>query len=410
MTLRPPREGAFIFIFITIVLDMVALGIIVPVLPNLIKEFEGGNVSEAARWQLIFGFTWAAMQFVFAPLLGAASDRFGRRPVILLSIFGLGLDYILMAVAPNLWWLLVGRVLSGITASTYPTAAAYVADVTPPAERAGKFGMLGAAFGIGFVIGPVVGGILGDIDLRLPFWVAAGLSLANAAYGYFVLPESLPPEKRSKVNWSKANPLGSLVLLRSHPELFGLAAATFLMTLAHEALPNVFVLYAGYRYDWDIKSIGIALAAVGVCSGIVQGGLVRPMVKRLGERTCMFLGLCFGFVGFVLVGYANVAWVFMLSIPFLALWGLAGPAMQSLMSQRVQASEQGQLQGALGSIRGITGMIGPSVMLGTFSFTAGQDALVEAPGTVYYLAAGLVVVTWVVAWSAIKHRIALAPE
>jgi DHA1 family tetracycline resistance protein-like MFS transporter len=410
MTLRRPRQGAFIFIFITIVLDMIALGIIVPVLPNLIKEFEGGNVSEAARWQLIFGFTWAAMQFVFAPLLGAASDRFGRRPVILLSIFGLGLDYILMAVAPNLWWLLVGRVLSGITASTYPTAAAYVADVTPPAERAGKFGMLGAAFGIGFVIGPVVGGILGDIDLRLPFWVAAGLSLANAAYGYFVLPESLPPEKRSKVNWSKANPLGSLVLLRSHPELFGLAAASFLMTLAHEALPNVFVLYAGYRYAWDIKTVGIALAAVGVCSGIVQGGLVRPMVKRLGERTCMFLGLFFGLVGFVLVGYANVAWVFMLSIPFLALWGLAGPAMQSLMSQRVQASEQGQLQGAMGSIRGITGMIGPIVMLGTFSYTAGQDALVEAPGTVYYLAAALVVVTWVVAWSAIKHRVALAPE
>lgn len=400
-----PRQGAFIFIFITLALDMIALGIIVPVLPNLIKEFEGGNISSAARWQLIFGFTWAAMQFVFAPLLGAASDRFGRRPVILLSIFGLGLDYILMALAPNLWWLLIGRVLSGITASTYPTAAAYVADVTPPEERAGKFGLLGAAFGIGFVFGPVLGGVLGDIDLRLPFWVAAGLSLANAAYGYFVLPESLPKEKRGAVDWRKANPLGSLVLLRSHPELFGLATASFLMALAHEALPNVFVLYAGYRYDWDIKTVGMALAAVGICSGIVQGGLVRPMVKRFGERTCMYLGLLFGFIGFVLVGAADRAWILIAGIPFTALWGLAGPAMQSLMSQRVSGAEQGQLQGALGSIRGIAGMIGPIVMLGIFSYTAGPDALTEFPGAVYYLSAGLVMVTMMVAWSATQRRV-----
>ena len=404
-----PRQGAFIFIFITLALDMIALGIIVPVLPNLIVEFEGGNVSSASRWQLIFGFTWAAMQFVFAPLLGAASDRFGRRPVILLSIFGLGLDYILMALAPDLWWLLIGRVLSGITASTYPTAAAYVADVTPPEERAGKFGLLGAAFGIGFVFGPVLGGVLGDIDLRLPFWVAAGLSLANAAYGYFVLPESLPKEKRGPVDWRKANPLGSLVLLRSHPELFALATASFLMALAHEALPNVFVLYAGYRYSWDIKTIGLALAAVGVCSGIVQGGLVRPMVKRFGERTCMFLGLLFGFIGFVLIGAADRAWMLMAGIPFTALWGLAGPAMQSLMSQRVSSVEQGQLQGALGSIRGIAGMIGPIVMLGTFSYTAGPDALIEFPGVVYYLSAGLVVMTSMVAWSATQRRVA-TPE
>lgn len=405
---RLPRQGAFIFIFITIALDMVALGIIVPVLPNLVVEFEGGNVSSASRWQLIFGFTWAAMQFVFSPLLGAASDRFGRRPIILLSIFGLGLDYILMALAPNLWWLLIGRILSGVTASTYPTAAAYVADVTPPDERAGKFGMLGAAFGIGFVIGPAIGGHLGDIDLRLPFWIAAALSLANAAYGFFVLPESLPREKRGPVDWGKANPFGSLALLRSHPELFSLAGASFLMALAHEALPNVFVLYAGYRYEWDVKTVGTALALVGVCSGIVQGGLVRPLVKRLGERTCMYLGLACGFVGFVLIGAAHAAWIFMLGIPFIALWGLAGPSMQSLMSRRVSGTEQGQLQGAMGSIRGIAGMIGPIVMLGTFSYTAGPDAWTELPGLVYFLAAGLVTTTAWVAWSSLRSRLAHA--
>ena len=310
MNSQPARQGAFIFVFITIVLDMVALGIIVPVLPKLIVEFQGGDVPAASYWVLIFGTVWAAMQFIFAPLLGAASDRFGRRPVILLSILGLGLDYILMAVAPNLWWLLIGRSVSGVTASTYPTAAAYVADVTPPEERAGKFGMLGAAFGIGFVVGPAIGGLLGGIDLRLPFWVAAALSLANAAYGFFVLPESLPREKRTGVDWRKANPVGSLVLLRSHPELFGLAAASFLMALAHEALPNMFVLYASYRYNWDYRTVGLALAAVGVCSGIVQGGLVRPMVKRFGERACMLLGLLFGFIGFVIIGAAPTGWLF----------------------------------------------------------------------------------------------------
>jgi len=405
MTTRPVRQGAFIFVFITIVMDMVALGIIVPVLPNLIVEFQGGDIPAASHWAGIFGAVWAAMQFIFSPILGAASDRFGRRPVILLSIFGLGLDYVLMALAPNLWWLLIGRVLSGITSSTYPTAAAYIADVTPPEERAAKFGMLGAAFGIGFVIGPAVGGLLGGIDLRLPFWVAAGLSLANAAYGYFVLPESLPPEKRTRVDWRKANPVGSLVLLRSHPELFSLAGATFLMALAHEALPNMFVLYAGYRYNWSIETVGPALALVGVCSGIVQGGLVGPMVKRLGERQCMLLGLLFGFLGFGMLGWASLGWIFMLGIPFIALWGLAGPAMQSLMSQRVQVSEQGQLQGALGSIRGITGMIGPIIMTGTFALTAGSKSVVEAPGTVYYLAAVLVVATLAVTWTATQSRV-----
>ncbi len=405
---RPIRHGAFIFVFITVVLDMVALGVTVPVLPKLITEFKGGDIPAAAAIAGVFAAVWAAMQFVFSPLLGAASDRFGRRPVILLSNFGLGLDYIFMALAPTLPWLFLGRVISGITSSSYPTASAYISDVTPPDQRAGKFGMLGAAFGIGFVVGPAVGGLLGGISLRLPFYVAAALSLANAAYGYFILPESLPRERRAKVDWKKANPLGALKLLRSHPELSSLAIATFSMALAHEALPNMFVLYADYRYHWDITTVGPALALVGICSGAVQGGLVGPMVKRYGERTAMMLGLVFGFVGFIVLGGASVGAIFMAGIPFVALWGLAGPAMQSLMSRRVQANEQGQLQGALGSIRGITGMIGPILMTGVFTQTAGPRAITELPGAVYFVAALLVVFTLSIAWRATQPSAVLA--
>jgi MFS transporter, DHA1 family, tetracycline resistance protein len=244
---RAPGSAAFIFVFITVALDMMAVGIIAPVLPKLIIDFQQGDVERAATYVGLFATMWAAMQFIFSPIIGAASDRFGRRPVILLSNFGLGLDYILMAVSPSLAWLFVGRVISGITSASYPTAGAYIADVTPPQERAAKFGMLGAAFGLGFIVGPAIGGLLGSIDLRLPFWVAAGLSLANAAYGYFVLPESLPPERRKAFSLRAANILGAFRLLRSHPELLGMAAALFVMGLAHESLPNTFVLYGTQR-------------------------------------------------------------------------------------------------------------------------------------------------------------------
>jgi DHA1 family tetracycline resistance protein-like MFS transporter len=380
------------------------------VLPKLIIQFKGGDVPAAAIIAGVFATVWAAMQFIFAPLIGAASDRFGRRPIILLSNFGLGLDYIFMALAPTLPWLFIGRVISGITSSSYPTATAYISDVTPAEQRAGKFGMLGAAFGIGFVLGPALGALLGNIDLRLPFWVAAGLSLANATYGYFILPESLPRARRAKIDWSKANPLGALTLLRSHPELASLAVATTLMALAHEALPNMFVMYADYRYHWSIKTAGYALAIVGICSGVVQGGLVGAMVKRYGETNCMYLGLIFGFAGFAILGAAHSGIIFMMGIPFIALWGLAGPAMQAQMSCRVQANEQGQLQGAIGSIRGVTGMIGPIIMTGTFAQTAGSRAIIEAPGMVYYLAAMLVIATLVLVWRAVQVRATLITE
>ncbi len=287
MTARP---AALAFIFALVVVDVIAMGVVIPVLPKLVESFEGGDTARAAAVYGVFGTAWALMQFFAMPILGAASDRFGRRPVILVSCLGLGLDYFLMALAPNLAWLFVGRVISGITAASISTAFAYIADVSPPEKRAAAFGMIGAGFGLGFTLGPALGGLLGGIDPRLPFWVAGVLALANAAYGYFVLPESLPKEKRSPFRWARANPVGSLKLLRSHRELYGIAAVLFLMQLSHVVFPAVTVLYMGYRYGWGEMTVGLVLAAVGVCSMIVQGGLIRPVVKRIGERHALGAG------------------------------------------------------------------------------------------------------------------------
>jgi MFS transporter, DHA1 family, tetracycline resistance protein len=378
-----PTRAAFLFIFITVALDMLALGVMIPVLPKLIIEFKRGNVAEAAGAAGLFGFSWAAMQFVFSPLLGAVSDRRGRRPVILLSNLGLGLDYLLMALAPSLVWLFVGRLISGITSASYATAAAYIADVTPEEERAAKFGMLGAAFGLGFVIGPALGGLLGGISLRLPFYTAAGLSLANALYGFFILPESLPPEKRAPFTWSKANPLGSLSLLRSHPRLLGLAVVAFLYHVAHDSLPSVFVLYTDYRYQWGERMVGFCLAAVGISSTIVAAFLVGPLVKRLGERRALLIGLSFGALGFGVYGWAPTGGFFLTGIPMLALWRLAGPSFQALMSRRVEQSAQGRLQGALASMSGVTGMIGPVLFTQIFAFGISSKTL-HLPGAAFW--------------------------
>ena len=297
-------RAAFAFIFVTVLLDMLALGVIIPVLPKLIIRFEHGNMALAAQQTGVFAFVWAAMQFVFAPVVGALSDRFGRRPVVLLSNFGLGCDYILMAVSPTLSWLFLGRVISGITAASFPTANAYIADITPPEKRAAKFGMLGAAFGLGFIVGPALGGVLGGMGLRYPFWAAAGLSLANWLYGFFILPESLPKERREAFSLRNANPLGSLKLLRSHPELFGLATAMFLSYNAHEALPSMFVLYTDYRYHWGAQLTGWALAAIGVGSTIVSAALISLAIKWLGEVRTLFTGMLCGVTGFAFFALA----------------------------------------------------------------------------------------------------------
>jgi len=354
------REAGFLFILITVALDMLAVGVMVPVLPKLLEEFEGGDVRSAAAVAGVFGFSWALMQFLFQPVLGALSDRFGRRPVVLLSNLGLGLDYILMALAPSLAVLYVGRLISGLTSASLSTANAYIADITPPEKRAGRFGMIGAAFGLGFILGPAIGGLLGAHGLRLPFWAAAALSLTNFAYGWFILPESLPPERRTdKIVWRGANVVGAIAFLRRDPALTLIAAAQFLSFLAHESLPSIFVLYTDYRFHWDAATTGWALTIVGVSQTVVSGGIVRPLVARVGEKRAAMLGLVCGVLGFAAYALAPNGTVFMAAAPLIALWAMAGPAFQGLATRWAGASEQGRLQGALGSLRGVSGLIGP---------------------------------------------------
>jgi MFS transporter, DHA1 family, tetracycline resistance protein len=383
-----PRNAAFFFVFITVALDMLAIGIIIPVLPRLIESFLGGETARAAKYVGLFGTVFAVVQLFMSPVLGALSDRFGRRPVILLSNLGLGLDYILAALAPNLWFLFVARLVSGATSASVATAGAYIADVTAPEKRAQYFGMLGAAFGLGFVLGPAVGGILGGIDLRYPFWAAAAMSLINFCYGYFVLPESLKPENRARFEWRKANPLGSLKLLLASRPLWSFGSAIFFSQLAHTVLPAVFVLYAGYRYGWGPSEIGWLLAAVGVASVIVQGGLVKPIVKLLGERPSAIFGLLMAGSALVWYGLAGQGWLVWLGLPFAAFWGLFNATAQSIMSKSVGADEQGKLQGANTSIMALANIIGPSFF--AYAFALGIDPLRgwNVPGISFWLAGG----------------------
>ena len=386
---------ALAFIFCTVTLDCLALGIMLPVLPTIVLGFMHGDTAGAAEMFGVFATTWGLMQFLCSPLLGALSDRYGRRPVILISCLGMGLDYIFMAVAPSLTLLLVGRIISGITAATIATSFAYIADVSTPDERAKSFGIVGMGFGLGFVLGPAIGGLLGGFDPRLPFWVSAVACFINAAFGWFVLPESLPPERRMAFAWKRANPVGSLRLLLSHRQLIGLAVIDFIVNVAHQVLPSIFVLYAGYRYGWSETTVGLTLAFVGVSTGVVSGFVVGPAVKWLGTRRALLVGLAFGCLGMVIYGLAPTGAWFWVGIPVMALWGIVGPSILDLMSRRVSESEQGQLQGANSSARSITGLIGPAIFTTTFAWLLGW-----LPGAPFLLAALLLLaaagVTWVV--------------
>ncbi len=392
-----PRKAATTFVLITILLDVLALGISIPILPKLVETMLGGDTARAAILFGVFGTAFALMQFLFQPVLGALSDRYGRRPVILFSNLGLGLDYILMALAPTVWWLFVGRVIAGIAASSFSTATAYITDVTPPEKRAEAFGLIGVAFGVGFVIGPAVGGLLGTIDPRLPLWVAAGFSLANAAYGYFVLPESLAKENRSAFRWKMANPIGSLKLLRGHPELLGLSGAMFLYHLSHTVFPSIFVLHAGYRFGWGEGMVGLGLAGFAVCSAVVQGALIRPAVKHFGERKMLLFGMVAGTVGFLVLGLAETSFLFWLGMPILALWSFIGPAVQGIMSRHVSASEQGQLQGANGAIAAFAGLLGPSIFTQLFAMAIAYAGMRYA-GAPYLLAGAFLMAAGALAW------------
>ncbi len=399
------RRAALVFIFVTVLIDILSFGVIIPVLPDLVKQFTGGDAARAAIWVGIFGTVFYAIQFISSPVQGALSDRFGRRPVILLSCLGLAADFVLMAVAGTLPLLLLARVFSGVFSASFTTANAYIADVTPPERRAQAFGMIGAAFGVGFVIGPLIGGALGDIDLRLPFWFSAGLAMLNFLYGWFVLPESLAPEKRtSRIDWKHANPFGSLVLLKRYPQVFGLVAVVFIANLAHFVYPSVFVLFAGYRFQWGPKEVGWVLAAVGVLSVIVNALLIGRVVKRLGERRTLLLGLACGALGFVVYGWAPAGTAFLLGLPISALWALATPATQSLITREVDEREQGRMQGALMSLASLAGVIGPLLFAGTFALFIGKQAPAHVPGAPWFLAAILLFCGMLVGWRFARPR------
>jgi MFS transporter, DHA1 family, tetracycline resistance protein len=400
----PVRGGAVIFIFVTILLDTLALGVIIPILPKLVESFVDNDTASAAKIFGVFGTAWALMQFFFSPILGGLSDRFGRRPVVLLSNFGLALDYVLMALAPSLAWLFVGRVISGITSASISTSFAYIADITPPEKRAAVFGKVGAAFGAGFILGPAIGGLLGGMDPRLPFWVAAGLSFANTLYGFLILPESLPSDRRSPFRWKSANPLGSLHLLRSDRVLAGLSLANFFGQVAHVVLPATFVLYATYRYGWDAATVGLTLALVGICAMVVQGLGIAPIVNRLGERRALLLGLGCGALGFLIFGMAPTGPLFWLGIPVMAFWGVAGAATQSLMTRLVAPDQQGQLQGATNSVQSVSQLVGPFLFTLTFAYFIGAQAPVKLPGAPFLLAAALLLLALLIAARTLAAR------
>ena len=391
ITPNPPkgRRAAAAFIFFTVTLDMLAMGMIAPVLPRLIEGFLNGDTSSAARMLGLFGTVFAIMQFFFSPIVGSLSDHFGRRPLVLLSNFGLGLDYLVMAWAPTLNWLFLGRIISGLTSSSIPTAMAYMADVTPRERRAAAFGMLNAAFGAGFILGPAVGGLLGNINPRLPFWAAGGLSLINGLYGLFVLPESLSKENRSPFSWKRANPVGSLSLLR-HAGMIAIATILLLGYIAQQVLMNVYVIYADYRYHWTDRTVGLSLAFVGIFTIVYGAFLVKPVVAKLGERGAMIFGLIGGALGYSMIGLSKTGLFLWIGIPFLNMMSFTWPAAQSLLSRKTSSSEQGQLQGAINSLRGIAGLLGPGLFTYIFSKSIGSG--IHIPGTPFYTAAAMLLV------------------
>lgn len=390
------RRAAVGFILVSVWLDVLSLGVIIPVFSPLIQRFEHGDAAAAGRFIGLIAATWAAAQFFGAPIMGALSDRFGRRPVLLISLFGLAFDYLLMGFAPSLGWLFVGRVIAGLTAASMSVANAYIADVTPPEKRAGTFGLIGAAWGVGFVVGPSLGGLLGDINLRLPFVAAAGLTLLGALYGVAVLPESLKPENRARIDWRRANPVGSLSFLAAHGEVLPLTLLYVLLQFSHYALQTVFIVYTMNRYGWSLRMTGAVLAFTGVCNIVVQGLLVRRVVPVIGEWGAVLAGLAAGAAGFAIYGLAPTGWAFLIGTPVFGLIGLFAPGFQGLVTRRVAASEQGRLQGANASLTGLAGIVAPVVFGEVYAWFMAPGHP-QVPGAPFLLAAGLMALAATVA-------------
>lgn len=399
------KKAAVGFIFITILIDVIGLGLIIPVVPKLIEELlHNGSTSLAANYGGWLTFSYAIMQFAVSPILGNLSDQYGRRPILLFSLFGFGIDYLFVAFAPSIAWLFVGRIIAGITGASITTASAYMADISTPENRAQNFGMIGAAFGLGFIIGPLLGGLLGEHGSRLPFFVAAGLALANWLYGYFVLPESLPKHLRRKFEWKRANPLGSLLQLKKYPAVAGLIGSLLLIYLAAHSVQSNWSFVNIEKFKWTPKLIGISLGVVGFLIALVQGLLIRVVNPRIGNEKSVYLGLSLYTLGLLLFTFASQTWMmFAFLVPY-CLGGIAGPALQSIISGNVPPNEQGELQGALTSLMSLTSVLGPIMMTSTFAYFTGPTAPFYFPGASFLLGALLMLFSLVWAFNALHLK------
>ncbi len=400
-TKKSPAIG---FIFITMLIDIIGLGIIIPVIPTLIKELIQGDISEAAKYGGWLIFAYAVTQFVFSPLIGNLSDKFGRRPIILISLFGFSLDYLLLAFAPTITWLFIGRIISGITGASITTATAYIADVSTSENRAKNFGLIGAAFGLGFIIGPVIGGFLGQYGSRVPFYAASVLCMLNFLYGYFILPESLAKENRRDFSWKRANPVGAILNLKKYPTLIGLFLAVFILNVASHAVQSNWSYFTIYRFAWDEKMVGISLGVVGLLVGIVQGGLIRYTSPKLGNKKSIFIGMSLYCIGMFLFATASESWMmFVFLIPY-CLGGISGPALQSVVSEQVSASEQGEIQGTMTSIMSASSIIGPLMMSSVFYYFTHKSAPFQFAGAPFVLAGLLMLISLLIAYKFLKKH------
>lgn len=379
------KTAAISFIFITLLIDVTGIGLIIPVVPGLIKELIQGSVSDSSIYSGWLAFSYAVMQFIFAPLLGNLSDRYGRRPILLISLFGLGIDYIFLAIAPSIGWLFLGRIIAGLGGASFTTATAYIADISTPQNRAQNFGMVGAAFGVGFILGPVIGGLLGQFGLRVPFMVAALLSFLNFIYGYLVLPESLSLENRRKFDWKRSNPLSSIKQLKKYPAVSGLVISYFLIYLATNSVQSTWSFFTIQQFNWNPKMIGISLGLVGLLVGIVQGGLIRIINPLLGSKRSVYVGMALYTIGLILFSFASQSWMmFVFLVPY-CLGGICGPALQSIISGQVPSNQQGELQGGLTSVMSLTSIIGPVVMTSLFSYFTSPTAPFHFAGASFFL-------------------------
>jgi len=402
LSMASHKKSAIGFIFITLLIDFTGFGIIIPVLPRLIEELTGGGISVAAVYGGWLTISYSAMQFIGAPILGGLSDRFGRRPVLLASLLGLGLDYVFLAFAPTIAWLFVGRIIAGISGASFTTAMAYIADVSEPEKRAQNFGMVGAAFGVGFIVGPVVGGLFSHFGLRIPFLISAGLALINWLYGYFVLPESLAKENRRAFDWKRANPLGALLHIKKYPALAGLLGALFLLYIAGHSVQSSWTYYTMEKFKWNEAMVGYSLGFVGVLVGIVQGGLIRLIIPKIGQVKAVFYGLILYIVGFVLFAFASQSWMmFAFTLPY-CLAGIFGPAMQGLLSNDVPANEQGELQGVTAGLMSLSAIIGPLIMTNLFAYFTSNKSSVYFPGAPFILSAVLTIVGLIICSRSLK--------